>query len=1597
MKRIIAIILSLCLVVGAFIPPVVFAQGDGVEYLEVYDGLDDEWMETIEDVFEYDIFIEDNELEDEGDIAEDSDDAAEDDDVVDEDDELTEDDDISEDDEVGDDDDPIEEDEDEVEEDEEDEESEEDEDDDGIEDIVAGGGGGAALYLNVEVNSERDVTVSTAMEIIYEVVDEDGEGDIIILIDAETFNLEIYRQNTNVSVPLGWMYEIDIDNNAIVITPPEQESIDAEYLKIHIELDDERNVTITAPAEIIYEIIDDGVESDIIIVFESDETELEISEDDISFELPDGWVYKVENDADSNMLTVTLSNTKILADEVSEIYVSVSKNRDVTVAAPTGIEHEVVDDDDNIVVSLSWTDTNVEVDEGSIIVSLPVGWTYEVEVNSYSAVVAVKPLKAYIELDNERNVTVTAYAEFEYEVVDEFGEGDIVVTLKPKAKVEINEDSIGFRLPVSWVYEIEEDAVSNEIVITLSYNMNFFLQRMTSPFFTAEEMNDMSMWYARPDFEITLAETPTNNVYTRLRNAIQNATPNAVTHIIIPFHINTGSIGTNGSVVRVPNGASVVLIGAHPSGDNNGQIVISDTHGTGAITRVFRVRGNNNERCALILRNVAIQNADTSTAQATPETPPNPIALNLQTGNTRSGGVAIEQTDGGGGHFILCRGGEIRNNTTNNNGAVDVQVNGRFTMMPGSFVRDNAAGNSGGGVNVSGANSRFDMYGGTISNNTARGENTISPEMRAVGGGVLVQNGGTFTMYDGYISNNKARLDEIASNPSTTNALVSSSGGGVFVTGSTSSFNMRGGTISNNEANRARASNLSSGTLNSEINNRFAFRAGNGGGVFLNNGATFNMHDGTIENNIATTSGTLLGNDALNVANGGGVYMSGANTRFFMHDGTIRGNQALRTLSSIPNVPRNMMFVFAGNGGGVHVYDSQFTMNNGKIYGNTASSSGAIAEHQNGDSLTFIANGGGVFVSGQGLSGVTEVTRFYMNGGEIRDNHVIGAVANNTSISGNGGGVASINRAQFHMTDGLIMRNTVTDNTPNPTTNGSRRGNGAGVYLVSFGTEFVFDMSGGEISRHNDVARYGVGVYLASGRMDLSGTARIENNHSTDDGGGIFVEGNAVLNMDGGLISKNTAQREGGGIYFSSNGSTFNMKSGSITNNIAYDGGGVFVPHENLSANLSNVTIDEAAEFSGNIARNGARINNNLAASTRPRINPSTVSIAWVEENPVVTGNFAEAGPHVFTNYDINATGPRFWRVTYGVGEGEGEVDASIGSNRVQVKNGYFVPDGARVSFDAEPQYLFSWWNIGTRTTEITEDGKDAIFNFSNGGTNTFLSRTITANTHALGNFLKGITITYHPNGGLGEPYVQHVAMGTHYLNHVVTHGGIDGVSVSFMGWNTEPDGSGVAFAAGESILVSEHVILYAQWNLEVSMLTISKTVDGIFSNPAEEFDFIVIFTDSVGAPLPPGTQFSYTGDIIAGSGAIAPENGILTLNESGSATFKLGDGQAIKIDNIPVNSRARVIELYDGNYAVSFIDSENDGVVVNGNDTTLLRLTQNRTFSFTNKRSDIPMTGINLGNVGAVVMLPALLSLSGGVVIVSGKVYRRRKSLSKA
>lgn len=270
--------------------------------------------------------------------------------------------------------------------------------------------------------------------------------------------------------------------------------------------------------------------------------------------------------------------------------------------------------------------------------------------------------------------------------------------------------------------------------------------------------------------------------------------------------------------------------------------------------------------------------------------------------------------------------------------------------VEGSITHSSGTGR---GVNTTGT---FNMYGGTISGNTA-GANVSG------GGGVYV--GGTFNMYGGTISGNTT--------------VSGRNGGGVYVNGSSAAFNMSG---------------------SASITNNAAFY---GGGVYVEQNGTFNMAGGSITNNVTSESYGVNGP----YPSGGGVHVE--NGTFKMSAGTITNNTSAKngggvyvgshgefTMSNSASITGNTASGY-GDGGGVFVNEGgTFQMSgNSRITSNTGYRGGGVSVDRslgttyNPGAFTMssgnITNnkatfGGGVYISGN----------FTMSGGKISSNRATG-------------------------------------------------------------------------------------------------------------------------------------------------------------------------------------------------------------------------------------------------------------------------------------------------------------------------------------------------------------------------------------------------------------------------------------------------------------------------------------------------------------------------------------------------------------------------------------------------------------------------------
>ena len=466
-----------------------------------------------------------------------------------------------------------------------------------------------------------------------------------------------------------------------------------------------------------------------------------------------------------------------------------------------------------------------------------------------------------------------------------------------------------------------------------------------------------------------------------------------------------------------------------------------------------------------------------------------PIVGQDNNGNWRTFNILIQN----GGTLVLEDGAHFT-------GRIRVE-NGGHLIMNGGII----TGSRQSGVFVANGGT-FDMFGGEISGN----------ESHNSGGGVFIQAGGNavFNMHDGLITNNRAFINR--------EGAVPTSGGGAGVSiennaaGISGTFNMFGGTISNNAAQ------------------------GGGGGVRAGTNGTFNMYGGLITGNSAGRPGHLQGD------NGGGVRVLQGNT-FTMTGGEISGNRAY------------------SSGGGVFVHGSHNEPNlqDGRFY----MLGGSIS-----DNYTRL-NGGGIFTSGVTtilMGTITQNTATNYGGGIALGNGLDheqaanpgalilhnGFITHNTSRAGAG---VSVNLdSSFTMNGGTIANNTATESA------GGLRINGTAV------------MHNGTIAS-NTAGTHGGGISILNGRTFTMHSGTITENQAGTLAGAVILLGNSEFIFNSGMIARNrTLQATAdGGVQANGSGSHFIMNGGTLTNNFFSDGGfGGVTVHGNAQATLNDGAID---------------------------------------------------------------------------------------------------------------------------------------------------------------------------------------------------------------------------------------------------------------------------------------------------------------------------------------------------------------------------------------------------------------------------------------
>ncbi|MEE0706819.1 MAG: InlB B-repeat-containing protein, partial [Adlercreutzia sp.] len=168
--------------------------------------------------------------------------------------------------------------------------------------------------------------------------------------------------------------------------------------------------------------------------------------------------------------------------------------------------------------------------------------------------------------------------------------------------------------------------------------------------------------------------------------------------------------------------------------------------------------------------------------------------------------------------------------------------------------------------------------------------------------------------------------------------------------------------------------------------------------------------------------------------------------------------------------------------------------------------------------------------------------------------------------------------------------------------------------------------------------------------------------------------------------------------------------------------------------------------------------------------------------SPAAEGDGEEAGSTVAITYDGNG--------------GSLKAGASMGAQNI-AKGSAFKPLANQYTW---AKHVFTGWNTAS-------DGSGTAYGPED---------TITANNAMTlyAQWVDEVRVTYDANGGKGTQAATTTGKGQQAVlaGAGTDQGGFTRDKYTFTGWNTEPDGSGTAYEAGQTITVEGNMMLYAQW-----------------------------------------------------------------------------------------------------------------------------------------------------------------------------------------
>ncbi|MDR0374088.1 MAG: right-handed parallel beta-helix repeat-containing protein [Nitrososphaerota archaeon] len=711
-------------------------------------------------------------------------------------------------------------------------------------------------------------------------------------------------------------------------------------------------------------------------------------------------------------------------------------------------------------------------------------------------------------------------------------------------------------------------------------------------------------------------------------------------------------------------------------------------------------------------------------------------------------------------------------------------------------------------------------------------------------------------------------------------------------------------------------------------NNAIGMRGRGFGGGIYNTGKGFRVSHSVIINNRA--AGDSFGSSGNFTGGGGGIYNSGDD--FVVSNCTLTYNTAT---GSYTNFGISYRETSAGHGGGIYNSGVGFVISNCALTYNSAPEGGGIYDA-----------GVGFVISNCTLTNNTaNGANSYYNG---PSSYPFASSGGYRSI-GSGGGICNIG-VGFEATSCILVNNTATE--------------GGAIYNGGFGCVVSNCTLISNTANGDNSYGYQGGNYIGTGTVNRS------SYNSIGSGGAIYNTGFGCV-VSNCILINNTANSSGGGI--ANFGSASGISSCTLTYNTA-KGNSYFEHHQ---YNYDGTVIINEGNYS--IGSGGAIYNGGLG---------------FVVSNCILTNNIANNGGGIYTcdivlnehsfisnNRAVNGSGIYF-------SGGSVELYSGTISNNVASDNGggiwvdhanlnqLFVYDGvvfsnnsASVAYNRDPLHDAIYHaQIGSNvvwTTPFIQGYNNYDISYTNGS-------------------LIAFTVTYDANGGSGAGCMvnlglsdllygnQHRVLSAEEANVGTVAGCV------FVGWNTQPDGSGLIGGVQGNFIPKEHtftaidITLYAQWE---------KPDNTVYVKSELELQAAIDKSENNTA-----TIIALNNDIELSKPLILPAQKNITLTSNSQTEFFKLIGP--KGANTLTVETSGLLELAGIN--VTHNQAPGRGVTVRPNGTLILSsgAISGNTFSSTPDGSMLELGGGGVYNAGSFSMFNGVISNNCAVDAYGGGVY---------